>query len=126
MIFSTASATLLSSADSDYRCEHDAGQSTSKHSFHSLFGEQLRCLRVGWATRAIVPRFQDFTEECSIDTSSRLLRSGDLIIARVKSIGSHSALITSDAKRLRLYRDDIILGVAGSRYASDAFEAKSE
>ena len=97
---------------------------SNSHSFHSFFGEQLRCLRVGWATRGIASQVQDFASVCSIDISANLLRGGDLIIAQVESIGSHKALITSDSKRLRLYRDDIILGVTGCRYASDAYEAK--
>ena len=125
MISSTQNATLFPSVDSDCRCEQRSAQSVSDtQSIHSFFGEQLRCLRVGWATRGIVPQFQNFASEYSIDSSARSLGSGDLIIARVKSIGSHAALITSDAKRLRLYRDDIILGVTGNRYASDAYEAK--
>jgi hypothetical protein len=125
MVTSTTNATLFPSADGDCRCEQKAAQSVSNtQSFYSFFGEQLRCLRVGWATRGIVRQFQDSTSEYSIDTSASSLGSGDLIIARVKSIGSHSALITSDAKRLRLYLDDVILGVTGSRYASDAYEAK--
>ena len=125
MIPSTANGTLFPSVDSDCRCEQKAEQEVSHtQPLLSFFAEQLRCLRVGWATRGIAPQFQNSTSECAIDTLPCSLRNGDLIIARVKSIGSHAALITSDAKRLRLYRNDIILGVTGNRYASDAYEAK--
>lgn len=125
MISSTAKPMAFPVVDGACQCEKRANKPViNTESFHSFFGQQLRCLRFGWATRGIAPQIEGSTSEYSIDTSASSLRSGDLIIARVKSLGSHPALITSEAKRLRLYRDDIMLGVTGSRYATDAFEAK--
>lgn len=81
-------------------------------------------LRIGWATRAISTDMNSRLSDWSIDSVTVGVEAGDLILAKVRSLSSHRALITSDSKRLRLYRDDYILGVAGNRYASDAFEAR--
>ncbi|MEL7371719.1 MAG: hypothetical protein AAFN74_22535, partial [Myxococcota bacterium] len=49
-------------------------------------------------------------------------RPGDVIVARVHRIGHHTRLMTSNG-RTRLYEDDVVVGVLGHRYATDAFEA---
>jgi hypothetical protein len=122
MTSSTAKLTVFPEPNCVRKC--DQKLSDKADTLRSFFGQQLRCLRFGWATRAIACQLEDAVSEYSIDTSAGSLQSGDLILAQVKSLGSHPALITSDSRRLRLYRDDILLGVAGSRYATDAFEAK--
>jgi len=49
---------------------------------------------------------------------------GDLGLFRVKKIGYHQQLITKDDKKLRLYENDLFVGVFGNRYATDGFEGK--
>lgn len=50
--------------------------------------------------------------------------SGDLGLFRIKEIGYHQSLVTKDDKKLRLYENDLFVGVFGNRYATDAFEGK--
>jgi molybdopterin-guanine dinucleotide biosynthesis protein len=49
---------------------------------------------------------------------------GDLGLFRIKTIGFHKQLITKDDKKLRLYENDLFVGVFGNRYATDGFEGR--
>lgn len=49
---------------------------------------------------------------------------GDLALLRVSRIGFHSAITLTDNRKVRLYPDDLIVGVFGNRYATDAYEAE--
>lgn len=47
---------------------------------------------------------------------------GDVIVAEVREIRNHTRLMTTDSGRVRMYEGDLIVGVLGHRYATDAFE----
>jgi len=49
---------------------------------------------------------------------------GDVAIFRIKKIGKHRNLVSHDNKQMRLYENDLFIGVFGNRYASDAFEGR--
>lgn len=49
---------------------------------------------------------------------------GDLAAVRVDAIGEHARIVTTDNRRLRIYPGDLVVGVFGNRYATDAFEAE--
>lgn len=51
---------------------------------------------------------------------------GDLALVRVGPIGFHSSIVTAENRKLRLYPGDLLVGVFGHRYATDAFEAQVE
>lgn len=51
-------------------------------------------------------------------------RPGDLVLARVASIGQHSRLELPDGRRSQLYAGDEIVVAYGHRYAPDQFEAE--
>jgi hypothetical protein len=51
---------------------------------------------------------------------------GDLGLFRVARVGSHTRLINTDSKKLRIYEGDLFVGIFGNRYATDAFEAEVE
>jgi len=51
-------------------------------------------------------------------------QSGDLTLFRVKKIGYHKNIVTKDNKKLRLYENDLLIGVFGNRYATDGFEGR--
>ena len=48
--------------------------------------------------------------------------SGDLLIGRVLSIGSHARVQLTDGRPSELYAGDLIVAACGARYASDQFE----
>lgn len=54
-------------------------------------------------------------------TTSRA-RSGDLLLARVQSIGAHKRLQLEAGRPSALYLDDLVVVVCGDRYAPDQFE----
>jgi hypothetical protein len=56
------------------------------------------------------------------DTSNP--RVGDVAIVQVGAIGHHTRMTTADGHKLRLYPDDVLAGVFGNRYATDAFEGE--
>ncbi|MGQ0793372.1 MAG: hypothetical protein ACT4NX_04705 [Deltaproteobacteria bacterium] len=51
-------------------------------------------------------------------------KPSDVALFRVDSIGNHSKLVMADNRKLQIYSGDLIVGVFGNRYATDAFEAE--
>lgn len=49
-------------------------------------------------------------------------RLGDLVVAKVISLGNHQHLEDVHGRRRRLYPGDLIVGACGNRYASDYYE----
>jgi hypothetical protein len=47
---------------------------------------------------------------------------GDLVVARVVSVGQHRALEDRHGRRVRLYAGDLVVGAYGNRYATDFYE----
>ncbi len=76
--------------------------------------------RWAWACRVLesIDNFEIGNDSAAAPTP------GDLVAVRVTEIGAHSRLVTSDNKRLRIHPGDVIVGVFGNRYATDAFEAE--
>ncbi len=60
--------------------------------------------------------------ETSIGPHASIPRSGDLVLARVVSLGAHGHLENRHGRRMRLYAGDIIVGAYGNRYATDFYE----
>lgn len=54
------------------------------------------------------------------------LRSGDLLLARVESLGQHSGLQLASGRRADLYVGDLAVLCLGARYAPDQFEGVAE
>lgn len=73
-----------------------------------------------WSCRAVDPRL-DY-ELLPADGASP--RVGDAALVRVTTVGHHTRVTTADGHKLRLYPDDVLAGVFGHRYATDAFEAE--
>lgn len=72
-----------------------------------------------WATRCVAD------SEYHIEKSPLSKpEPGDLGLFRIKTIGYHKQLITKDDKKLRLYENDLFVGVFGNRYATDGFEGR--
>ncbi len=85
-----------------------------------VFGiERLAGVRSSFATRRV-----------SLPQRFRLLRAelrptaGDLLLARVESIGQHTRIELPEGRRSQLYQGDEILVAYGNRYAPDQFEAE--
>jgi molybdopterin-guanine dinucleotide biosynthesis protein len=51
-------------------------------------------------------------------------RVGDIALVKVDRVGYHSSLVTANNRKLRIYQGDLIVGVFGNRYATDALEAE--
>jgi hypothetical protein len=73
-----------------------------------------------WACRILDPRHR-----------GQLLRGdagnprvGDVALVEVGTIGQHTRMTTADGHKVRLYPDDVLAGVFGNRYATDAFEGE--
>ncbi len=49
---------------------------------------------------------------------------GDIALVRVEQVGHHASMINISNRKLRLYHGDLIVGVFGNRYATDAVEAE--
>lgn len=53
-------------------------------------------------------------------------KAGDIALVKVDRVGYHSSLVTANNRKLRIYQGDLVVGVFGNRYATDALEAKVE
>lgn len=102
-----------------------ASSSTSKTGLISSDGvpvmtaEELADTRRGFSTRRVtLPQTVLLVEE-GIEP-----RSGDLVLARVASIGQHTRIELPDGRRSHLYVGDHIIVAYGNRYAPDQFEAE--
>ena len=49
-------------------------------------------------------------------------RLGDLVVARVVSVGAHDHLENVHGRRVQLYPGDVVVGALGNRYATDFYE----
>jgi hypothetical protein len=59
-----------------------------------------------------------------LQAGDRVPRAGDLVLARVESIGHHKRLERPDGRRATLFPGDEIVVAYGNRYAPDQFEAE--
>lgn len=86
-----------------------------------MMDEPRICPPIHEAKRAFTSR------RASLEGDLRLVaerpRPGDLVLARVDTLGHHSKLESPQGRRVQLYQEDIILVAYGERYAPDQFEA---
>ncbi|WP_200878420.1 DUF1611 domain-containing protein [Sphingopyxis sp. LC81] len=78
--------------------------------------------RIAAARKSFVTRRVDFRDAKAL-IRARAPRAGDLVLARVNSIGHHGRLETPAGRRSKLYCGDEIIVAYGARYAPDQFEA---
>ena len=78
--------------------------------------------RLAAARRAFTTRNVDFGDVVSLDRSAAP-NAGDLVLARVVSIGQHPRLESPEGRRQTMYPGDEIVVVYGNRYAPDQFDA---
>lgn len=84
----------------------------------SLTDERVLRARKSFTTRRV-----DFTDVKGIQKAANP-RPGDLVLARVDTIGQHTRLEEPCGRRARLYEGDEIIVAYGARYAPDQFEAE--
>jgi len=78
--------------------------------------------RLAAARRAFTTRNVDFGDVRSVDRTA-VPTAGDLVLARVVSIGQHPRLESPEGRREAMYPGDEIVVVYGNRYAPDQFDA---
>jgi len=93
--------------------------SASEDSTKTPVGAMARLRRAAWAftTRRVRGRV------CGLAEMRWAPKAGDLVLARVDSIGYHSALQLPDGRRKHLFVRDEIVVAYGNRYAPNQFEA---
>lgn len=74
-------------------------------------------VRWGWALRGFETNAYNLLTDKNIAP-----KSGDVALFRVAKTGYHKRIRTAQSERLRLYEGDLIIGVFGNRYATDAYE----
>jgi len=75
------------------------------------------------AKRAFSTRRADLSQIKKIITSNYTPKAGDLLLARVVSVGQHKRIERTDGRRSHLFGGDEIIVCYGNRYAPDQFEA---
>ena len=79
--------------------------------------QQFLDAKWSYVTRGVVDR--GAVGLASLDREPRL---GDLVVARVVSVGAHDHLENTHGRRVRLYSGDVVAGAFGNRYATDYYE----
>ncbi len=51
-------------------------------------------------------------------------RVGDVVVVRVERLGYHASIVVPENRKIRIYPGDLVVGVLGNRYATDAYEAE--
>lgn len=80
--------------------------------------------RVAAARRAFATRRVCLPERMTLVKHGIVPSPGDLVLARITSIGQHSRLELPEGRRSQLYVGDEIVVAYGHRYAPDQFEAE--
>lgn len=78
--------------------------------------------RLDGARRAFTTRHVDLADAFALNSESNP-NPGDVLLARVKSIGHHARLESPQGRRQALYCGDEIIVAYGNRYATDQFDA---
>lgn len=87
--------------------------------FKELNGSNSRT-KWSWACRRIAQK----SLHLSLEGKKEMPNIGDLALLRVNKIGFHSAITLTDNRKVRIYPDDLLVGIFGNRYATDAYEAE--
>ena len=87
---------------------------------NDLLNGSSRDIKWSWACRVLE------YGKYKLDKTSLLIKpkAGDLAVVQVDRVGHHSSIVTANNKKLRIYEGDLIVGVFGNRYATDALEAE--
>ena len=51
-------------------------------------------------------------------------RVADVALLQVRDVGHHTRIANADGEKVRLYPEDLLVGVFGNRYATNAFEGE--
>ena len=76
----------------------------------------LATAKFSYVTRGLGDR------EVTVTHARRSPAQGDLVVARVESMGQHEALEDRWGRRIKLYHGDLVVGAYGNRYATDFYE----
>ena len=79
----------------------------------------IRLRRAAWAFTTRRVR----AAACGLASEGRTPKAGDLLLARVDSVGYHSALQLPEGRRRHLFIGDEVVVAYGNRYAPNQFEA---
>lgn len=80
--------------------------------------EQLAGVKRAYTTRRV-----DFSRARTLINGRPDIRPGQILLARVKSLGQHQRIELIDGRRARMFRGDTVAVAYGNRYAPDQFEA---
>lgn len=89
------------------------------NTFEILTSRELGAAKWGWACRHLEPQGSYRV------VPSRTAEVGDVLVARVQRIRHHTRLMNTAASRVRVYEGDVVVGVVGHRYATDAFDGEA-
>jgi hypothetical protein len=98
-------------------------QESSMQTVGRIWPQPVSARRLAAAKRAFVTRRIDLGQAGVLLTGAIVPRPGDLVLARVETLGQHRKLETPEGRRVQLYAGDEILVAYGNRYAPDQFES---
>lgn len=76
-----------------------------------------------WTGGKLVKKLRNQRRELKFSQSNRAPQVGDCVLVKVARLGQHRRMFTDQNQYSRIYQGDVIFGVLGTRYATDAFYA---
>jgi molybdopterin cofactor biosynthesis protein B len=89
-----------------------------------LIGQRITPEQLERAKRAFVTRRMAIDTACFLARPAMAPRAGDILLARVTSLGQHSRLELATGRRSHMFVGDEIIVAYGERYATDQFHSK--
>lgn len=80
-------------------------------------------LKNSWVMSKLPNVLASIKNVIQVEQSNLAPRVGDCVLVRVSKVGNHSRLFTQDNQYSRIYTNDLMTGVLGARYATDAYHA---
>jgi hypothetical protein len=81
----------------------------------------LRAVHPKWSWACRILDRTDFEVDRFDSADSQV---GDVVLVRVDDVGFHGSVVDIWNRKLRIYTDDLVVGVLGNRYATDAVEGE--
>jgi hypothetical protein len=95
----------------------------NEHALYQIYAFDEK-IKWSWATRLIPLNGDSVFEVDTTNDNTFSPRVGDLAIFKVLRLGRHKSIVTTNNKKSRLYSGELLVGVFGNRYATDAYEGE--
>jgi hypothetical protein len=85
---------------------------------------ESRLVKTSWVAGKLQRKLGKPVSELRFQQTNLPPQVGDCVLTRITKVGNHKRLFTDDNQYARIYNQHYLIGVLGTRYATDAYHAK--